>query len=64
MYGTIFNLRVKAGHERDLLELTNQPASEIKGAVAWFLMKPDWFFINHNTKILICDTGNGDRQFT
>ena len=41
MYGTIFNLRVKEGHERDLLELTDQPAAEIKGAVAWFRMKPD-----------------------
>ena len=41
MYGTIFNLKVKEGHERDLLELTDQPAADIKGAVAWFLMKPD-----------------------
>ena len=41
MYGTIFNLRVKDGHERDLLETVDQRNAEIKGAVAWFLMKPD-----------------------
>ena len=44
MYGTIFNLRVKNGHERDLLEAMDERNTEIKGtkgAVAWFLMKPD-----------------------
>jgi|TARA_B100001964_G_scaffold223853_1_gene270181 heme-degrading monooxygenase HmoA len=41
MYGTIFNLRVKAGHERDLLETVDDRNAEIKGAVAWFLMRPD-----------------------
>jgi hypothetical protein len=34
MYGTIFNLRVKDGHERDLLETVDQRNAEIKGAVA------------------------------
>ena len=41
MYGTIFNLRVKDGHERDLLETMDERNLEIKGAVAWFLMRPD-----------------------
>tara|TARA_B100001964_G_scaffold64470_1_gene73526 strand:- start:76 stop:267 length:192 start_codon:yes stop_codon:yes gene_type:complete len=43
IYGTIFNLRVKDGHERDLLETIDEhaPPKEIKGAVAWFLMTPD-----------------------
>ena len=41
MYGTIFNLRVKEGHERDLLETVDDRNAEIKGAVAWFLMRPD-----------------------
>jgi len=42
MYGTIFNLRVKDGHEGDLLETMDEhsPPKEIKGAVAWFLMRP------------------------
>ena len=39
MYGTIFNLAVKPGHENDLLSALegNTPV----GMVAWFLMKPD-----------------------
>ena len=39
MYGTIFNLAVKPGHENDLLAAFegNTPV----GGVAWFLMKPD-----------------------
>ena len=41
MYGAIFNLRVKDGHERDLLETMDERNLEIKGAVAWFLMRPD-----------------------
>ena len=39
MYGTIFNLNVKPGHEQDLLELMDGVTP--KGGVAWFLMKPD-----------------------
>ena len=39
MYGTIFNLSVKPGHEQDLLEVLDGNAP--KGMVAWFLMKPD-----------------------
>ena len=39
MYGTIFNLRVKEGHEGDLLEAMDEQAPP--GAVAWFLMRPD-----------------------
>ena len=41
MYGTIFNLKVKPGHERELLETMDERNAEIKGAVAWFLMRPD-----------------------
>ena len=39
MYGTIFNLAVKPGHEQNLLAALegNAPA----GMIAWFLMKPD-----------------------
>ena len=37
MYGTIFNLKVKEGHERDLLEIMGERNTGIKGAVAWFL---------------------------
>ena len=39
MYGTIFNLKVKSGHEQDLLEVLD--GTTPKGMVAWFLMKPD-----------------------
>jgi len=39
MYGTIFNLRVKPGHEGDLLETMDEHSPP--GAVAWFLMRPD-----------------------
>ena len=39
MYGTIFNLNVKPGHEQVLLEVLN--GNTPKGGVAWFLMKPD-----------------------
>ena len=39
MYGTIFNLNVKPGHEQDLLEVLD--GNTPKGGVAWFLMKPD-----------------------
>ena len=41
MYGTIFNLRVKDGHERDVLETMDERTPDIEGAVAWFLMRPD-----------------------
>ena len=43
MYGTIFNLKVKAGHEEEVLSLfkeesiTNNPS----GGIAWFIMNPD-----------------------
>ena len=39
MYGTIFNLNVKDGHEQDLLEAVGGEAP--KGMLAWFLMRPD-----------------------
>ena len=39
MYGTIFNLRVKPGHQQDLLTIIDSDPP--KGMVAWFLMEPD-----------------------
>ena len=39
MYGTIFKLSVKPGHEQDLLEVMD--GNTPKGMVAWFLMRPD-----------------------
>ena len=42
MYGTIFSLNVKSGHEEALLKVLNDDAtSKPKGMVAWFVMKPD-----------------------
>ena len=42
MYGTIFNLKVKPGHEEQLLEALNeQTTSPAKGMIAWFVMNPD-----------------------
>jgi len=39
MYGTIFTLRVKTGHQDRLLDEIDKDAP--KGMIAWFLMKPD-----------------------
>ena len=39
MYGTIFNLDVKSGHEQMLLQTMRKNTPE--GMVAWFLMRPD-----------------------
>lgn len=42
MYGTIFNLKVKPGHEEQLLAtLTNDRVPTPQGMVAWFVMEPD-----------------------
>ena len=43
MYGTIFNLKVKPGHEQDLLETLKEISDGPKpeGSIAWFVMKPD-----------------------
>ena len=39
VYGTVFKLSVKPGHEKDLLDAIE---TEIpNGMLAWFLMKPD-----------------------
>jgi len=38
MYGTIFNMQVKTGHEQALLELLEEQDPP-DGMVAWFLMK-------------------------
>ena len=40
MYGTIFNLAVKQGHENEFLKLMEAEESP-EGMVAWFVMKPD-----------------------
>ena len=39
MYGTIFNLNVKPGHEADIMNELNVDIRP--GMVAWFLMRPD-----------------------
>lgn len=39
MYGTIFNISIREGHESALLEIMDERVP--KGMVAWFLMKPD-----------------------
>ena len=39
MYGSIFNLSVKQGHEEALIESFGERVPE--GMVAWFVMKPD-----------------------
>jgi len=41
MYGTIFNIKVKKGHEEALLEIFKESARVPEGMVAWFLMNPD-----------------------
>ena len=41
MYGTIFNIKVKEGHEQLLLDLFKQSERVPKGMVAWFLIDPD-----------------------
>ncbi len=42
MYGTIFNLKIKPGHEGELLkELNEETSDKPDGMVAWFVMNPD-----------------------
>ena len=41
MYGTIFNLQVKPGHEQAILNILKEDQTPPDGMVAWFLMKPD-----------------------
>ena len=40
MYGTIFNLNIKAGHDEKLLAAL-EAMSKPEGMVAWFVMNPD-----------------------
>ncbi|MQG39946.1 MAG: hypothetical protein FI718_08200 [SAR202 cluster bacterium] len=40
MYGTIFNLKVKSGHESSLIDLFKK-YEKPEGGVAWYVMKPD-----------------------
>ena len=41
MYGTIFNLKVKPGHEAALIKVFNEEQGNPAGAVALFVMQPD-----------------------
>lgn len=41
MYGTIFNLEVKPGHEAELIKVFNEEQAKPAGAVALFVMQPD-----------------------
>ena len=41
MYGTIFEIKVKEGHEQALIELMNESDETPEGMVAGFLMRPD-----------------------
>ena len=40
MYGSIFNLKVKSGHEDILIALFNK-YEKPEGMIAWFVMNPD-----------------------
>ena len=39
MYGTIFNLRIKHGHQKDVLDSLSDETPP--GAIAWYVMEPD-----------------------
>ena len=42
MYGTIFNLNIRPGHEDKLLAIMKEEStSKPEGMVAWFVMNPD-----------------------
>ena len=41
MYGTIFTMKVKAGHEDQLLSVFNSRDDKPAGGIGWFLMNPD-----------------------
>ena len=42
MYGTIFNLNIRPGHEDKLLAVMKEEStSKPEGMVAWFVMNPD-----------------------
>ena len=41
MYGTIFSMKVKPGHENKIIELLRSDNDIPKGGVAFFLMQPD-----------------------
>ena len=41
MYGTIFKMKVKQGHEDQLLTILDSPENQPDGGIAWFLMNPD-----------------------
>ena len=40
MYGSIFNLKIKSGHEKSLIHIFKKYENP-EGGVAWFVMKPD-----------------------
>ena len=39
MYGSIFNLKIKPGHQKDVLDSLSDETPP--GAVAWYVMEPD-----------------------
>ena len=41
MYGTIFKLNIKSGHEEEMLKTLNISTRKPKEMIAWFLMDPD-----------------------
>ena len=41
MYGTIFKMKVKSGHEDQLLAILDSSERQPEGSVAWFVMNPD-----------------------
>jgi hypothetical protein len=41
MYGTIFNLKIKPGHNVELLKVLKEEQDNPEGMVAWFVMDPD-----------------------
>ena len=42
MYGTLFNLNIRPGHEDKLLAtMKEESTSKPEGMVAWFVMNPD-----------------------
>ena len=41
MYGTIFKLKIKEGHEDQLLSLMKEENETPEGMIAWIMMKPE-----------------------
>jgi hypothetical protein len=41
MYGSIFKLKIKSGHQEELLKTLKMDERKLDGAIAWFVMDPD-----------------------